>query len=121
VVTACEELRSFAVLQIQLKGRLSSRTMIYWTLSIVLYFIKHDVSETGFCLRLQVDPTQMGPIERASLRLRTPPTAASEAVGGMLGKRNRSTRRKSAPVPLYPPQIPHDLIGARTRVASEGS
>jgi hypothetical protein len=33
-----------------------------------------------------------------------------EAVGGMrIGKGNRSTRRKPAPVPLCPPQIPHDL------------
>jgi hypothetical protein len=32
------------------------------------------------------------------------------AVGGMrIGRGNRSTRRKPAPVPLYPPQIPHDL------------
>jgi hypothetical protein len=34
----------------------------------VLY-LKHDVSETGFCLRLQVEITQVGPIERASLCL----------------------------------------------------
>jgi hypothetical protein len=32
------------------------------------------------------------------------------ANGGMrLGRGNWSTRRKPAPVPLYPPQIPHDL------------
>jgi hypothetical protein len=32
------------------------------------------------------------------------------AVGGMrIGRGNRSTRRKPAPVPLCPPQIPHDL------------
>jgi hypothetical protein len=32
------------------------------------------------------------------------------AAGGMrIGKGNRSTRRKPAPVPLCPPQIPHDL------------
>jgi hypothetical protein len=32
------------------------------------------------------------------------------AVGGMrIGRGNRSTRRKPAPVPLRPPQIPHDL------------
>jgi hypothetical protein len=28
--------------------------------------------------------------------------------GGMIGRRNRSTRRKPVPVPLCPPQIPHD-------------
>jgi hypothetical protein len=31
--------------------------------------------------------------------------------GMMIGRGNRSTRRKPAPVPLYPPQIPHDLTG----------
>jgi hypothetical protein len=31
-----------------------------------VYFSKHNVSETGFCLRLQVNPTQMSPIDRAS-------------------------------------------------------
>jgi hypothetical protein len=30
------------------------------------YFETHNVSETGFCLRLLVEPTQLGPIERAS-------------------------------------------------------
>jgi hypothetical protein len=37
-------------------------TITFWTLSIVLFFyLKHKVSETGFCLRLQVVPTQLGP------------------------------------------------------------
>jgi hypothetical protein len=32
------------------------------------------------------------------------------AVGGMrIGRGNRSTRTKPAPVPLCPPPIPHDL------------
>jgi hypothetical protein len=34
------------------------------------------------------------------------------AVGGILGRGNRSTRRKPAPVPLCPPQIPNDLTRA---------
>jgi hypothetical protein len=42
-------------------------------------------------------------------------------IGGMLGKGNRSTRRKPAPAPLCPPQIPHDLTRARTRSAVVGS
>jgi hypothetical protein len=42
-----------------------------WILSTVLYFnLNHDVSETGFCLRLQVEPTQVGPIDRTNLCLR---------------------------------------------------
>jgi hypothetical protein len=32
-------------------------------------------------------------------------------IGGMIGRGNRSTRRKPAPVPLCPPQIPHDVTG----------
>jgi hypothetical protein len=30
-----------------------------------------------------------------------------------IGRGNRSTRRKSAPMPLCPPQIPHDLTRAQ--------
>jgi hypothetical protein len=48
--------------------------------------------------------------------------ADSGAVGGMkIGGGNRSTRRKSAPEPLCPPQIPHDETRARTRAAAVGS
>jgi hypothetical protein len=32
----------------------------------------HNVSETAFCLRLQVEPIQLGPVDRASPYLRTP-------------------------------------------------
>jgi hypothetical protein len=40
------------------------------------------------------------------------------AVGGMkIGRGNRSTGRKPAPAPLYPPQIPHN----RTRATALGS
>jgi hypothetical protein len=46
-----------------------------WTLFIVLFlpkeqsclYLKHNVSHTGFYLRLQVNPTQLGPIKRAFL------------------------------------------------------
>jgi hypothetical protein len=30
-----------------------------------VYISKHNVPETGFCLRLQVPPTQLGPVDRA--------------------------------------------------------
>jgi hypothetical protein len=37
------------------------------------------------------------------------------AIAGMkIGRGNRSTRRKTAPAPLCPPQIPHDQTRART-------
>jgi hypothetical protein len=35
-----------------------------------------------------------------------------------IGRGNRSTREKPAPVPLYQPQIPHDLTWDRTRAAA---
>jgi hypothetical protein len=39
----------------------------FWTLSIVLFlFTTHNVSETGFCLRLEVKLTQSRTIDRAS-------------------------------------------------------
>jgi hypothetical protein len=44
------------------------------------------------------------------------------AIGGMrTSRRNRSTRRKPAPVPVFPPQIPHNLTWARTRISTVGS
>jgi hypothetical protein len=43
-------------------------------------------------------------------------------VDGMrIGKGNRSTRRKPAPVPLCPPQILHELIWARSLATAVGS
>jgi hypothetical protein len=39
----------------------------------------------------------------------------SGAIGGMLGKGNRSILRKPALVPLCPPHIPHVLTWAQTR------
>jgi hypothetical protein len=43
-------------------------------------------------------------------------------IGGMkIGRGNRSTRRKSVPAPLCPPQIPLDQTRARTRAAAMGS
>jgi hypothetical protein len=32
-----------------------------------VFHLEPNVSETGFCFRLQVEPTQVGSIERASL------------------------------------------------------
>jgi hypothetical protein len=41
-----------------------------------------------------------------------------EIGGMMIGKGNRSTQRKPAPVPLCPPQTPH-AVRTRTRAAAE--
>jgi hypothetical protein len=44
-----------------------------------------------------------------------------EISGMKIDRGNRSTRRKPAPAPLCPPQIPHDQTRARTRPAAVGS
>jgi hypothetical protein len=44
-----------------------------------------------------------------------------ELRGMKIGRENRSTRRKPAPAPLCPPQIPLDQTRARTRAAVVGS
>jgi hypothetical protein len=41
-------------------------------------------------------------------------------IGRMIGRVNRSTRKKPAPVPLCPPQTPH-AARTRTRAAAVGS
>jgi hypothetical protein len=41
-------------------------------------------------------------------------------IGGMIGRGNRSTRRKPVPVPLCPSQTPH-AARTRTRAAAVGS
>jgi hypothetical protein len=44
------------------------------TLDIIhgpVFYLKHGISETGFCLRLQVELSQVGQTDRASIRLRT--------------------------------------------------
>jgi hypothetical protein len=43
----------------------------YHIIVIVLPYIQNNVSETGFYLRLQVQPTQLGPSYRAGLFLVT--------------------------------------------------
>jgi hypothetical protein len=48
-----------------------------------------------------------------------PGDCEDEEFGGIkIGRGNRSTRRKHAPAPLYPPQIPLEQTGDRTRVAA---
>jgi hypothetical protein len=37
--------------------------------ALLFFYLKHDVSVNGFYLCLQVEPTQLGPIDRASLCL----------------------------------------------------
>jgi hypothetical protein len=43
---------------------------LYIFIIVPFLFKPHNVSETGFCLRLQVEPSQLGPIDRASPYMR---------------------------------------------------
>jgi hypothetical protein len=58
---------------------------------------------------------QLGPLgTAASIRpiVPAPDDYDNGEIGGMIRRRNRSTRRKPATMPLCPPQTPH---GARTQ------
>jgi hypothetical protein len=59
---------------------------------------------------------QMGPLGTAATNRPIVPAPGDYddgEIGGMIGRGNRSTRRKSAPMPLCPPQTPH---AAQTRI-----
>jgi hypothetical protein len=56
---------------------------------------------------------QLGPLGTAATNRPAHGDYDDEEFGGLIGRGNRSTRRKPAPVPLCPPQIPH---AARTRI-----
>jgi hypothetical protein len=65
---------------------------------------------------------QLGPLGTAATNRPIVPDPGdydSEEIGGMIGRGNRSTRRKPAPVPLCPPQTPH-AARTRTRAAAVG-
>jgi hypothetical protein len=66
---------------------------------------------------------QLGPLGIAATNRSIVPAPCDYDDGeidGMIGRGNRSTRKKPAPVPLCPPQIPH-ATRARTRASAVGS
>jgi hypothetical protein len=65
----------------------------------------------------------LGPLVTAATNRPTVPVPGDNddgEIGGMIGRGNRSTRRKPAPVPLCPPKTPH-AARMRTRAAAVGS
>jgi hypothetical protein len=56
----------------------------------LVFNLKHDVLETGFCLLLQVEPTQFGPIDGGILCL---PTPAITSIGFIKPTQNKSPLR----------------------------
>jgi hypothetical protein len=66
---------------------------------------------------------QLGPLGTAATNrpiVPVPDDYDNGEIGGMIGKGNRSTRRKPAPVLLCPPQTPH-AARTRSRGAAVGS
>jgi hypothetical protein len=56
------EVKEFNMLQINILHKSYIRLLCFWTLDIVLFLHKtYDISETELCLRLQTEPTQLGP------------------------------------------------------------
>jgi hypothetical protein len=69
--------------------------------------------------------SKLGPLGMSATEWPIVPTPGDYddgAIGGMkIGRGNRSTRRKPAPEPLYPPQLQLDQTRARTRAAAMGN
>jgi hypothetical protein len=66
---------------------------------------------------------QLGPLGTAATNRPIVPAPVDYddgEIGGIIGKRNRSTRNNPAPMPLCPPQTPH-AAQTRTRAAAVGS
>jgi hypothetical protein len=70
--------------------------------------------------------SKLGPLGTAAIYCLIVPAPGDcedgELFGGMkIGRGNRNARRKPAPAPLCPPQIPLDQTRDRTRAAAVGS
>jgi hypothetical protein len=66
---------------------------------------------------------QLGPLGTAATSRPVVPAPGDYddgEIGGMIGRGNRSTRRKPAPMPLCPPQTPH-ATRTRTQTPAVGS
>jgi hypothetical protein len=68
--------------------------------------------------------SKLGPLGMSAIYwpiVPTPGDCEDGEFGGMNGRGNRSNRRKPAPMPLCPPQIPLDQTRDSTRAAPVGS
>jgi hypothetical protein len=77
----------------------------------------------NFFLICIVGGWNQGPLDTAATKwpiVSAPGDYDAGEIGGMIGRGNRSTRRKPAPLPLCPPQTPH-AARTRTRAAAVGS
>jgi hypothetical protein len=70
----------------------------------------HKIKVTFFLIGIVGGGVQLGPLGTAATNMPIVPAPGDYddgEIGGMIGRENRSTRRKPAPVPLCPPQTPH--------------
>jgi hypothetical protein len=85
-------------------------------------FIPKDSQHTLPCrwvIRTVGGGVQLGPLSMLATNWPIVPAPVDYddgEFGGMIGRGNRSTRRKPALVPLCPPQIPHDLTRHEPRL-----
>jgi hypothetical protein len=79
-------------------------------------------SEDFFLIGVLGGGVQLGSLGNAATnsQLCQPRDYEGEEIGGMIGRGNRSSRRKPASLPLCPPQTPH-AAWTRTRAAAVGS
>jgi hypothetical protein len=91
--------------------------------SLVISHCVHRVSL--YCLFFYLSMGWSGTKSTITAATYWPILSAGEYCGAISGVkewlRNRSTRRKPAPVPPRHPQIPHDLTWVRTRAVAVGS
>jgi hypothetical protein len=81
------------------------------------------VIEFSFLIGTVRGGVQLYPLGTAAINMPIVPAPGDYddgEIGGMIGKGNRSTRRKPAPLPRCPPQTPH-ATGPRTQAAEVGS
>jgi hypothetical protein len=84
---------------------------------------KHGSNLIFFLIGIVGGGVQLGPLGTAAtnrLIVSAPGDYDDGEISGMIGRGNRSTRRKPAPMPLRPPQTPH-AARTRTRAAAVGS
>jgi hypothetical protein len=82
-----------------------------------------QISKLFFLIGIVGDAVQLGPLGTAvsnTFIVPAPGDYDDGEIGEMIGRRNRSTRRKPTPVLLCPPQKPH-AARTRSRAAAVGS
>jgi hypothetical protein len=86
------------------------------------YRVNGGYSRALLLIRLLGSGVQLGPLVTAATDWPIVPAPDDDGeFGGMkIVKGNRSTQRKPAPAPLFPPQIPLDQTQDRTRAAVVG-